>query len=196
MSKYLKQHIKDWSREEFIPLEQYLFVRNGIKGSKLKTGVSKKELQIFGIEMKKGWITKHGKDKFSIDIAKKAGAACMAIKDQDSYTKARIRMAFYMGDYDEQFIYLISNPATGMSKIGMSKSPEDRMKSLQTSCGHNLKMVAYWRVKDKASCVEADLHRKLHFCRMQGEWFRSEDITPEFIEENMTCDFYKVYPVL
>lgn len=191
MSRYLKQHVKDWSKEESMNVEQYLYVRNGLKGNKLGTAVSPKELEVFGLSMRKGWFDKSAKLEFPIATIKKAAVLCMGLKGQSEVVKSRMRLAFWMGEYDEQYLYLISDPM-GMSKIGISKSPLDRLKVLQTACGHDLKLEACWKVKDKVSCVEAELHRKFNYCRLKGEWFRAEEITPDFIESNLSCEYYRV----
>lgn len=52
-----KEAVKDWSQENHITLEQYLYVRNGMKGNHLSAGISPHELKCFGIDrIGKGWL--------------------------------------------------------------------------------------------------------------------------------------------
>jgi predicted GIY-YIG superfamily endonuclease len=187
-----KEAIKDWTKEDTISLEQYLYARNGMSGSKLRLAVSPHELKEFGIEsMKKGWFNKHAKVLHSIAQAKKAAVVGMNIRDQSVTVKSRLRAAFFKGEHDAQMVYLIKG-SNGLFKIGISKSPKERLTRLQTACGEKLELVASWSVKDKASLVEAELHAKFKSLRKLGEWFALSQQQVDRFETNFKCEFEKV----
>lgn len=65
-------------------------------------------------------------------------------------------------------LYFIQERSTGMIKIGRSKDPKRRLKTLQTGNANELRLVCYleglgWR--------ERDLHEALKKWRTSGEWF-------------------------
>jgi len=189
----LKMIVRDWSKEQSITLEQYMYVRNGAdKNGNAIIALSDKEHTIFSVPKVSGWRKKVKGVLFSIEKAKSAAKAGMGMRDASSLMKHRLRTAFFIGDYDKKFIYLISNGA-GMTKIGMSIDPLKRMQSLSTSCGHKLTMEAFWKVKDSASGVEARLHKEFNYARLEGEWFQEEQICPNEIEKLMGCAFERIY---
>ena len=89
-----------------------------------------------------------------------------------------------------KYVYLISDLNNYTYKIGISKNPEDRIKSLQTGNDRILKII------HKVLCenyfdVERALHNKYGFLKINGEWFNltSEEVNdfPNFckkIDEN------------
>lgn len=71
--------------------------------------------------------------------------------------------------------YLIRADGTNLYKIGVtSRTPEDRLSSLQTASPHNLKL-CYASKSDFARKHEARLHEKYSHKRESGEWFRLDD---------------------
>lgn len=115
----------------------------------------------------------------------------MNVKDQSSRVKSRLRAAFFLGQFDEQQVYLMKSKE-GNYKVGISKSPADRRKSLQTAAGTPIELVAAWRVMDKATLVEAHIHRKFKFARLLGEWFDGLHISTELVEQTLPCQFERV----
>jgi predicted GIY-YIG superfamily endonuclease len=68
-------------------------------------------------------------------------------------------------------LYFIQAKGSGRIKIGRSKNPERRLKTLQTGNASQLKMVCSlnglgWR--------ERDIHEALKKWRLKGEWFEYE----------------------
>lgn len=68
-------------------------------------------------------------------------------------------------------LYFIQARGTGLIKIGRSKTPSRRLKTLQTGNASELRLVATleglgWR--------ERDLHEELKEWRVSGEWFEYE----------------------
>lgn len=69
------------------------------------------------------------------------------------------------------YIYVIESD-NGSVKIGFSKNPEKRVKSLQTGHDTKLKVVYKHEVPcDRARMVESYIHRENNYRRMKGEWF-------------------------
>lgn len=66
------------------------------------------------------------------------------------------------------FLYFIQAKGSGRIKIGRSKNPQRRLKTLQTGNASQLKMVANL---DGLGWREKDLHNTLKKWRLKGEWF-------------------------
>ncbi len=66
--------------------------------------------------------------------------------------------------------YIVRHPVSGLLKIGRSRNPEQRIRTLSTQSGAILKTLLI---------VEADIERELHgkFCdfRAHGEWFDDKE---------------------
>jgi len=56
-------------------------------------------------------------------------------------------------------------------KIGVSRSPERRLRELQTASPYGLRMLGYTTEIDNAAELERALHRELARYRGEGEWF-------------------------
>jgi len=98
------------------------------------------------------------------------------------------------------YLYAIGPNDNGPIKIGFSKNPIQRIKTLQTAHPSPLvihKMVAF--ETDKIRLVEKSIHQSLSYKKKKGEWF---NITPEeaidFIEhtrithENVSTGVLKI----
>lgn len=80
------------------------------------------------------------------------------------------------------FVYLILDPVTGLTKIGMTKrTAESRLDSLKAHMP-SLKLIRKWYVK-RPRYVEKKLHRKHASQRSHGEWF--SDIDANLIEQSV-----------
>lgn len=72
-------------------------------------------------------------------------------------------------------VYFIRSEDGGPVKIGSSTDVHRRMRSIQTSCPHRLKVIAI--IPNCGRRKERELHRKFSEDRMSGEWFEwSSDI--------------------
>lgn len=69
-------------------------------------------------------------------------------------------------------------------KVGYSKSPEKRIKALQTGNSRKLELMGWIASSDKS--IEKKIHRQFHRCRVQGEWF--------LIEPGDVLEVLKAYP--
>lgn len=74
----------------------------------------------------------------------------------------------------DKYVYLISDLNNYTYKIGISKNPENRLKSLQTGNDRKLKII------HKVLCnnyleVERALHNQYNFLKVSGEWFELSD---------------------
>lgn len=108
----------------------------------------------------------------------------------------------------EPRIYVMGNPDIGMIKIGFSRNPEKRLKTIQQASGIKLN---FFYVSPpivtvrKTLEIEKDLHKSLADFKLTGEWFNIyayqmvnwEDITPESLEEfrseELFCLFHPEY---
>mgnify|MGYP001165025595 CR=1 FL=1 len=75
------------------------------------------------------------------------------------------------------FLYVIGPENEGPVKIGFSKHPEKRLKSIQT--GHPEKLILHHKTQfdqTKIRLVERKIHNDLSYKKVNGEWF---NITPE-----------------
>ncbi len=82
---------------------------------------------------------------------------------------------------DEQIspdIYFIQGEVTQHIKIGVSKNPENRRKSLESSEPLNLLAV----IKEGGIVMEERLHEQFKHLRLHGEWFRPDKELFEFID--------------
>lgn len=82
--------------------------------------------------------------------------------------------------YPQAFVYFIENQA-GHVKIGWSKDPVKRLKTLQTGSSDLLTLVYVAGFIDEAEAryYEGVLHRSLAARRVYGEWFMAEGLDYE-----------------
>lgn len=65
---------------------------------------------------------------------------------------------------NNDYVYFIRDHETGLIKIGRSKHPEDRRKSIQSKIGHKLAILATMATVD----LEKRLHEKFDQYRVTG----------------------------
>ncbi len=70
----------------------------------------------------------------------------------------------------EVSVYLVQAAGRDVFKIGSSNDPEERLRSLQTSCYDDLEIVA--RRPNSCRCIEQSMHRLFAEKRIRGEWFK------------------------
>lgn len=73
-------------------------------------------------------------------------------------------------------VYVIYNPATRLTKIGITGNLSERKRNIETACGSELE-VLLWLLPEpgydeSAHYIEATLHAILKEKRARGEWFR------------------------
>lgn len=68
------------------------------------------------------------------------------------------------------FVYFIRVGADGPFKIGISKYPEARLRTLQTSHYEQLYLIGFF---PGSTFDEQELHRKYEESRIRGEWYRA-----------------------
>lgn len=71
--------------------------------------------------------------------------------------------------------YLIKNRRNGLYKIGKSKNPLQREKTLQSE-EPDIVMVKTWEKN-----IESDLHQKYKDYRVRGEWFKLSNVQVKYI---------------
>ena len=79
------------------------------------------------------------------------------------------------GDDDVNYIYLMHCKSTGLTKIGRSKNPSSRLKSISTHSPTGINII-FTHKAEKSK--EHDLHVMMKHKRLHGEWFNlsKEDI--------------------
>jgi hypothetical protein len=75
----------------------------------------------------------------------------------------------FMEKRHNQQLYMMRN--SNWFKVGISESPQYRVKQLENKLNVDIELVATWEV-DNAQEVEAHLHKLLNRVNVFGEWFR------------------------
>lgn len=96
------------------------------------------------------------------------------IEEKASEKKRRMEME------EDGFIYLIGNLKYGFVKIGFSKTPEKRIKAIQTGCPFPLAILKTYK---GSIGKEYLLHKKYHRYRTFGEWFKIQGSLQKVIED-------------
>jgi hypothetical protein len=78
------------------------------------------------------------------------------------------------------YVYFITNPDTGLVKIGYSKNPWARLAELRRSYGSELNVVATIKTVDKS---EVSIHATLADYRVEGEWFVENECIKSLISQ-------------
>ena len=69
-----------------------------------------------------------------------------------------------------KYIYLIKNSEDDTYKIGVSKSPNKRLKEIQTGNGNELIIIEKY-LTEHYSIIETTLHHYYSYAHKKGEWF-------------------------
>jgi len=77
------------------------------------------------------------------------------------------------------YIYFIGCPGAKEVKIGRSKNPGQRLKTLQTSSPEKLYLYGYFLEKD--DITEKNVHHKFKHLRKTGEWFLYNDELQQYL---------------
>jgi hypothetical protein len=89
--------------------------------------------------------------------------------------------------YDYCYVYLMHDKRNGYHKIGISKTPEYREKTLQSE-QPNIEMVCFKRYPSRkiAKAFESALHDAYAEQRVRGEWFNLSEIDIEMLKESLS----------
>lgn len=87
-----------------------------------------------------------------------------------------------------KYIYLILCESSGSLKIGVSKSPQERINKLQTSSGEKLKLIKTYK-SEYYNYIEKSLHNIFSHIRKEGEWFEYDLNLVEYFE--VYCKTYE-----
>lgn len=80
------------------------------------------------------------------------------------------------------FVYFIQGTVSKNIKIGVSRSPKDRIQSIQNHSGESVRLIGTIRGGRE---LEHIIHKKFDSLRLHGEWFRPEINLIEYIRENI-----------
>lgn len=186
----------DWARRDS-RLDWQEMQRVGFSG-KYRTGAATRD----GCHTSQTFKTISGKDleklllfaAFSLDIPKARAivGACFAealkyeklsemqnCKDYPSVTVSRSKYnqpqkINQSAPAKKQCVYAIGNLEQGVFKIGISLSPQERLKSIQTGYPYPLTILAATNPIKNSHVVERQLHTQLSKYRLSGEWFSIE----------------------
>jgi len=79
---------------------------------------------------------------------------------------------------DNSYVYFIQSE-DGYIKIGKSRKPYERLKTLQNSNPHKLRIVLL--IPDNSEKLEQKLHEKFKLYRYQNEWFLPSPVILQYI---------------
>jgi hypothetical protein len=88
-------------------------------------------------------------------------------------------------------LYVIHEPETGYTKIGISTNPRDRLNHLQTANPRPLLMPYVIDCED-APAAEKTLHAIFNKCRIAGEWF---DVSPQDVFDQAVTSGIVLIPI-
>lgn len=148
-----------------------------------------KEIEILGIDYSSGWYKRYKNVEFDNILILKCSMALKksSSKFKNSYDKIINEISFKCNDsfdlYDEQNLYLMKNDL-GLYKIGISKDPFARARSISNNSGLPTIVIASWLVKD-AYKLEQSLHKLFKRYRVMGEWFRFGGIFFNEVDKNI-----------
>ena len=86
---------------------------------------------------------------------------------------------------ESEYIYVVGNKKESVCKIGYSKDPFKRIKSIQTGCPFKLHIFLIIRGN---RTIEKQLHRKYKSYKHTGEWFKYEKDLKTSIENISLTD--------
>jgi len=84
--------------------------------------------------------------------------------------------------HEEGYVYIIGNLDAEICKIGFSKNPKERIRSIQTGCPYVLKIILLFEAE---KYTETRLHHKYSKYKLSGEWFSIEGKLKESIYKNI-----------
>jgi hypothetical protein len=79
-------------------------------------------------------------------------------------------------------VYIIYNPETKLTKIGITDNLTRRKRQLECSSGQKLELYYYTDKYNHAKLIENSLHQYFKVNRKEGEYFTTE---PEVIKEKL-----------
>lgn len=96
-------------------------------------------------------------------------------KDRDLVIKKKL------SEVDQsEYVYVIGSLIKNVCKIGYSKNPVSRLKSLQTGCPYKLQFLL---IINGNRTTEKQLHRKYRRYKSNGEWFHFREELKRSVEE-------------
>lgn len=96
-----------------------------------------------------------------------------------------------MGLDNDKQIYIFKNKLYPILKIGMSKTPQSRLKGIQTSSGFPLELIYESEIIKNAKEAEALIHLSLKEFRTHGEWFNISEEQAITAVEKVTAEAEK-----
>jgi hypothetical protein len=82
----------------------------------------------------------------------------------------------------KRYVYIMKDCALNVYKIGVSQSPNSRLKQLQTSNAHKLELIYTIERGKDAIKVETELHKLFIAKNISGEWYKLDESDIESIK--------------
>jgi predicted GIY-YIG superfamily endonuclease len=82
----------------------------------------------------------------------------------------------------KKHVYIIVNPSTNYTKIGITDNIKRRLSQLSCASGVELVLYHHTELYERAKLIEKSLHSKFGSRRKKGEYF---NIPPELVMENL-----------
>lgn len=161
-----------------------------------RKSLTRKEAAAFGIIMTKGWKKRYSNTEITEEmlISLLSGKVSKSRRSQKCARNALFGDIAEQPDGGNKFLYLMEN-INGLLKIGISKDPINRAKQLTTGSGVPVFCKAVWKVALMAKDVEQYLHKVYSPDRLEGEWFSPKAFTTEDVENEIPCDYERVYTI-
>lgn len=160
-----------------------------------KRNISKLEASIFGLpDTKAGWKVRYGEYEITTEMLERYSSVGAPTKQKTKVRRKLVDEIHKLVKWEttnEQLLYLMVNPI-GNFKIGISKDPSVRSKTLSNASGMMIKLLGVWCVDKNVRQVETKLHKKAQACRLEGEWFKPGKVSVSWVEEKlieMDCGF-------
>jgi len=123
-----------------------------------------------------------GKNGIMITTAPRGIVNIILIDHSDFYRKFFNDIYRHEIEENAEYVYLMVNSDSGYIKIGMSKNPSYREKTLHSE-EPKISLIAFWKCNKH---VEKELHVLFKDKRVRGEWFNLQLIDLKEIEEYMS----------
>lgn len=153
------------------------------------------EVTAFGIpDMRKGWPKRYAKLEVTDEMLKLIIKSPASTKSTRKVQKKIFNSVVSAKKYevtDEKLLYLMQNE-NGLLKIGISKDPVQRARTLTTGSGVKVFVLCAWKLDKNARMVENSLHKAFGISRLEGEWFKPGSFTPEMVEEKISCNYTRL----
>ena len=113
---------------------------------------------------------------FTVIAGYSATARAAIFANFDKITIAELIATFDAEDLPpDRFVYVARESKSGRYKVGISKDPSARVKTLNVGNPEYLELIAAYKATEPGHLSETKAHLQLEQHRLRGEWFSSVD---------------------